>query len=205
MNWQLVEAALDTEGVTSTETVVLVAYAAEQSATTPGPSRARAETVMRRAKVRRSQLGEINRRLCELGLLKQVTKGGGSHSAEYRVTLSVVSSAAATAATDRKSATGGPAPLPNRRFTEPSTDGRGNGRGPAAGATTPTPPPVVDVLGRMPERDPDRCRDCGRVHLRGEHVSWEVPTPDGGHRVAWEGCCDCWLRRTDPFKPVGGA
>ena len=38
------------------------------------------------------------------------------------------------------------------------------------------------------------CRDCQQVHLQGNHIAM---TAVGG-RVVWEGCSDCWVRRTDP-------
>lgn len=55
-----------------------------------------------------------------------------------------------------------------------------------------------DLVPKHRKPHPDPCRDCGRRHLRGEHVQWRVPTTEGGSRVAWEGCCDCWVRRTSP-------
>ena len=45
------------------------------------------------------------------------------------------------------------------------------------------------------------CGDCGREHLNGEHVVWTVPTKDDGAestRTVWEGCTDCYIRRTNP-------
>jgi len=49
------------------------------------------------------------------------------------------------------------------------------------------------------ENFPTPCPDCHREHLNGEHVSFSVPTPEGGlSRIVWEGCADCWIRRTNP-------
>ena len=45
------------------------------------------------------------------------------------------------------------------------------------------------------------CGDCGREHINGEHVVWTVPTNDNGAgstRIVWEGCADCYIRRTNP-------
>lgn len=48
-----------------------------------------------------------------------------------------------------------------------------------------------------------RCIDCGRIHLHGEHVIWQVPTKEpGGMRTVWEGCADCWMRRSNPSVPT---
>lgn len=39
------------------------------------------------------------------------------------------------------------------------------------------------------------CRDCGRVYTLAESVTVRVQTrPD----PVWEGCIDCWVRRTNP-------
>ena len=48
------------------------------------------------------------------------------------------------------------------------------------------------------ENYPIPCPDCRREHLNGEHVAFSVPAPEGGTRIAWEGCADCWIRRTNP-------
>ena len=51
------------------------------------------------------------------------------------------------------------------------------------------------------------CSDCGREHLNGEHVVWTVPS-DGkvSTRTVWEGCVDCYIRRTNPHgKEAGGS
>jgi hypothetical protein len=58
---------------------------------------------------------------------------------------------------------------------------------------------VVSDPGRQPFDAP--CQDCKRAHLRGEHVAYTVPRiptedDDSTERVAWEGCVDCWERRT---------
>lgn len=46
---------------------------------------------------------------------------------------------------------------------------------------------------------PEPCTDCGRTYLQGENITWQVPTAEpNGHRVVWEGCVDCWIRRTNP-------
>ena len=45
---------------------------------------------------------------------------------------------------------------------------------------------------------PAPCPDCGRTYLNGENVTWQVPATDGGQRVVWSGCADCWVRRTNP-------
>lgn len=46
---------------------------------------------------------------------------------------------------------------------------------------------------------PQPCPDCGRTHIQGEHIVWQVPTVEPyGYRVVWEGCADCWVRRTNP-------
>ena len=57
-------------------------------------------------------------------------------------------------------------------------------------------PFVLRDTSRDPHRDP--CPDCGRTHMQGEHVVWTVPATEGGYRVVWSGCCDCWVRRTSP-------
>lgn len=49
----------------------------------------------------------------------------------------------------------------------------------------------------------DPCGDCGRRYRRVERVRWLVASPDGsGARVAWEGCVDCWVRKTSIPAPV---
>lgn len=47
---------------------------------------------------------------------------------------------------------------------------------------------------REPHQTP--CIDCGRTHLQGEHVMWRPID-----RLVWEGCADCWIKRTNPTKP----
>lgn len=54
---------------------------------------------------------------------------------------------------------------------------------------------LTDVT-RQPHPDP--CPDCGQEHMNGEHISLTVPASDGGTRTVWEGCADCWAKRTDP-------
>lgn len=52
-------------------------------------------------------------------------------------------------------------------------------------------------IGREPH--PTNCGDCGRLHLNGEHIVVNVPMPEpGAIRKAWEGCVDCWVKRTNP-------
>lgn len=53
---------------------------------------------------------------------------------------------------------------------------------------------------RWPHREP--CPDCGRVYLNGENITWTVPTAPSGNRVVWSGCCDCWIRRTEPSREI---
>lgn len=46
---------------------------------------------------------------------------------------------------------------------------------------------------------PDPCIDCGRAHLNGEHVVWSAPLAEPNQtRIVWQGCVDCFIRRTDP-------
>ncbi len=57
---------------------------------------------------------------------------------------------------------------------------------------------IIDVR-RQPHPLP--CSDCGRVHLVGEHVVVSAPTPKPNEtRAVWEGCVDCWVRRTNPAE-----
>lgn len=53
---------------------------------------------------------------------------------------------------------------------------------------------------RDPSRDPapNPCPDCKRTYLNGENITIMVPVPDGGQRIVWSGCVDCWLIRTQP-------
>lgn len=56
-----------------------------------------------------------------------------------------------------------------------------------------------------PARDqhPDPCPDCGQTHLNGEHLIVHLPTAEPGvTRKGWEGCFDCWIKRTDPERPA---
>lgn len=50
----------------------------------------------------------------------------------------------------------------------------------------------------------DPCRDCGRTYTHYERVRWMVPPPKGdrGMRTVWEGCVDCWIRRTTIPTPT---
>ena len=57
-------------------------------------------------------------------------------------------------------------------------------------------------IGREPVSEP--CPDCGRTYLQGERVTVTVPTPTIGYRDVWSGCCDCWVRRTDPAPFTDG-
>jgi hypothetical protein len=52
------------------------------------------------------------------------------------------------------------------------------------------------------EPHPTPCGDCGRTYLNGENITWTVPTAPSGNRVVWSGCCDCWIRRTDPNREI---
>lgn len=52
------------------------------------------------------------------------------------------------------------------------------------------------VLGRFSRPVDDPCCDCGRVYTYAERVQWLVLDGRGGSRVAWEGCVDCWVRKT---------
>lgn len=56
----------------------------------------------------------------------------------------------------------------------------------------------VKIVDQSRETHPEPCGDCGRTHLKGEHVAVSVPTPDNDVRIVWWGCIDCWLRRTSP-------
>lgn len=56
----------------------------------------------------------------------------------------------------------------------------------------------VKIADQSRETHPEPCSDCGRTHLKGEHVVVSVPTPDNDVRIAWWGCIDCWLQRTSP-------
>lgn len=58
--------------------------------------------------------------------------------------------------------------------------------------------PSYRLIDPRQEQHQAPCRDCGRTHLQGEHLAMIVPTPEGGTRVAWEGCVDCWIIRTSP-------
>lgn len=59
------------------------------------------------------------------------------------------------------------------------------------------------IMAREPHGKP--CGDCGREHLNGEHVQWYVPTAEpNGRRLVWEGCIDCYVRRTDPNRTPEG-
>lgn len=55
----------------------------------------------------------------------------------------------------------------------------------------------VAIVDRSRLPHPQPCPDCRREHMMGEHISFHVPSKDGATRVAWEGCCDCWIRRTE--------
>lgn len=60
-------------------------------------------------------------------------------------------------------------------------------------------PNIIEDASRQPYSDP--CPDCGRTHMRGEHVRVMAPAPTPGeNRVAWQGCVDCWVARTDPNR-----
>ena len=62
------------------------------------------------------------------------------------------------------------------------------------------------LLDPMREHYPKPCADCGRDHLNGEHVCWQVPdnpNNQGSMRTVWEGCIDCYIRRTNPHGKVG--
>lgn len=56
---------------------------------------------------------------------------------------------------------------------------------------------LVDTT-RQPHSTP--CPDCSRTYLNGENVTMTVPSSEGGYRVVWSGCCDCWIGRTSPGK-----
>lgn len=45
------------------------------------------------------------------------------------------------------------------------------------------------------ELKPDPCPDCKRTYVVAEAIQVRV---DGRPEPVWEGCVDCWVRRTSP-------